>query len=43
MNFTIAGPDERIVELRAGGEKYEALLGKLKDAIGEAHARGMEG
>ena len=42
VNFTIAGPDERIVELRAGGEKHEALLGKLREDVGHACPQGTE-
>lgn len=32
--FTVAGPDERTVELRAGGPRHEALLGKLRQTVG---------
>ena len=40
--FSVAGPDKRIVELRAGGDKHKALLGKLKGVVDEDYSRERE-
>ena len=31
--FSVTGAEERVVELSAGGDKHEALLGKLREAV----------
>lgn len=40
--FRVTGPEERVVELRAGGARHKELLGQLKEAAGHDHARGRE-
>ena len=42
VNFTVTGPEERVVELRAGGEKHGALLEKLKVVVGHEGSLGRE-
>ena len=43
VDFRVTGAEERIVELRAGGARHEALLGKLREVVGNERSRGVEG
>ena len=40
--FTVTGPEERVVELRAGGAKHKALLGRLGATVDQDHGRDTE-
>lgn len=40
--FSVAGPDKRIVDLSAGGDKHKALLVKLKGVVDEDYSRDRE-
>ncbi len=40
--FSVAGPDKRIVDLSAGGDKHKALLVKLKGVVDEGCSRDRE-
>lgn len=40
--FSVAGPDKRIVDLSAGGDKHKALLVKLKRVVDEDYSRDRE-
>ena len=40
--FSVAGPDKRIVDLSAGGDKHKALLVKLKGVVDEDYSQDRE-